>query len=103
MVVAPWLSVATAVSVCAFTGGLFQVTSYGLPFVASPIFTPLAKNSTLATLPSLSEAVAAMGMLDGARKNWPWVGLVMATSGETLWMMIGTPRSWELKLMSELF
>src|SRR5437763_2105506 len=57
VVVAPLLSVARAVSVCAPDVAGVHEMLYGLD-ASSPIFVAPSKNSTLAIVPSLSEAVA---------------------------------------------
>ena len=62
VVVAFWLSLATAVKLWLPAVALFQVTPYGA-VVSTPSDTPPRKNSTLATEPSLSAALALTAML----------------------------------------
>ena len=60
---------------------------YGLA-TASPTFTPLAKNSTFATVPSASAAVAAIGIDAGAVKAALLAGAVIETVGSAFTMSV---------------
>ena len=82
--VAPWLSVAMAVSANVPTSTLFQSKVKGGPTRSSPIFTPLRKNSTLLTLPPGSLAVVVMVRLVGALNVALFAGEVMLTVGGVL-------------------
>src|SRR2546426_1019390 len=77
---APRLSVATAVREYVPAGALLHEKPSGA-VVASPSLVPPWKNSTLATLPSTSVAVAEIGMFAGAVNVAPLAGLVMLTAG----------------------
>src|SRR5262245_59781700 len=83
-------------------GGLVHTKLGERVFVVSPSLVPFAKNSTFATLPSASDAVAFRVMDDGARKYALLVGLMSAMLGVRLRMIAGIPISCRLKLMSEL-
>ena len=80
VVASPRLSVATAVSdtLPALVG--FQLAEYG-DVVEVPTAVPLAKKSTLATVPSLSAAVALMETVVPTRKPEPALGDVILTEG----------------------
>jgi len=80
VVLAPWLSVAFAVSVCVPAARLTRATLYGAT-VAVPASVPPSKKSTLATQPLLSEALAVTETLAGAVKLALLAGEVMLTAG----------------------
>ena len=73
-----------------------QVNAYGA-VASSPSFVEPLKNSTLAMVPSASEAVAARSTVAGAEKLAPFAGCVSATAGgESSWTLTmratdGTP------------
>jgi len=73
--------------------------------VSSPIFAAPLKNSTLVTVPSMSEAVAVRLTVAGDVKVAPFAGCVSAAAGgELLWMLTmrateGTPLLSRMKSM----
>ena len=69
----PRLSVARAVSVYVPAATLLQAKLYGA-VVSSPSFVAPSKNSTLVTVPSASEAVAARFTVAGSVKVAPLLG-----------------------------
>src|SRR5579859_2687504 len=96
--VAPPLSVATAVRTCTPTGALLHVTRNGsltgntpqrlvtniTGAVAVPRLLEPAKNCTLATVPSGSNAAASTSTFVGPRISSPFSGSVMCTRGGKL-------------------
>ncbi len=78
--VAPSSSVACALNVWTPTAALVHVTVKGAD-EASPIFPPDAKNSTLLTVPSVSDAAAVTAMAAGAVNDAPAEGAVIDTVG----------------------
>src|SRR6188474_821924 len=82
VVVAPSLSVATAVITCAPTVAFAQVAPKDGP-VEIPIEAPSTKNSTRATVPSESPAFAAIATDVGASKLALFAGDVIDTVGGT--------------------
>src|SRR5712692_725419 len=87
VVLAPRLSVAIAVSVCAPAARLARATPKGAA-VAVPTSVAPSKKSTLATLPSASPAVAVTVMLAGAMKTALLAGPVIVTVGGVSTIMI---------------
>jgi hypothetical protein len=81
VVEAPWLSVATAVSTWV-PGYRTTAMEWGLA-VSLPTELPSTKNSTLATVPSVSLATALIVTLAGDTRESPLAGLVMETEGGT--------------------
>src|SRR5438552_3202778 len=81
--------------------GLFQTMLYGLLLV-SPSLRLSAKNSTLATDPSVSDALAARVIAGGAKKKSPLAGLVSWTDGGWFRIIAGTACRSITKNISEL-
>ena len=90
VVLAPRSSVARAVTVYVPAATPPQVKLYGA-VVSSPSFAAPLKNSTLATVPSASDAVAARLTVAGAAKVAPLAGCVSVTVG-------GEPSPWTLTM-----
>ncbi len=80
IVAAPLLSVAFAVRMYVPVTTLDHTHRYGAA-IATPRFVGPLKNSTLAIVPSMSEAVASIAMLVGVVNAAPFVGLIIATLG----------------------
>ena len=109
MVTPPKLSVARAVSVYVPAATPLQVKLYGA-VVSSPSFVVPLKNSTLVTVPSASEAVAARFTVAGAVKVAPLLGCVSVTVGAALLaltvivearLVVTPPRSSVARAVSE--
>jgi hypothetical protein len=83
VVAPPRSSVARAVSVYVPAGTPLQVKLYGA-VVSSPSFAAPLKNSTFATVPSASDAVAVRFTVAGGVKVAPSVGCVSVTAGSKL-------------------
>ena len=102
--VAPRSSVARAVSVYVPAATPLQLKPYGA-VVSSPSFAAPLKNSTFATEPSESDAVAARFTVAGAVNVAPSVGCVSVTAGdESSWTLTmratdGTPLASMMKSM----
>ena len=109
VVTPPRLSVARAVSVYVPAATPLQVKLYGA-VVSSPSFVVPLKNSTLVTVPSASEAVAARFTVAGAVKVAPLLGCVSVTVGAALLeltviaearLVVTPPRSSVARAVSE--